>query len=340
MRRVAIAALLILGTFATVAAGLVVWFFASFERPNPAAQAATVIVPRGAGIDEIAHLLARNRVIDDPLVFSLGVRLNRNGGRLKAGEYAFPAAASPRLIMEQMVAGRVVIHRLTVPEGLTTAQILQLVKNAEALAGTVTRQPGEGELMPDTYHYVYGDTRDALISRMQKAMRETVESLWAQRKPDTFLQDPRQALILASLVEGETGVADERPQVAGVFVNRLRRGMRLQSDITVAYGVAKALGLPNNILNRPLSREDLATPNPYNTYVNDGLPPTPINNPGRSAIAAAINPAPTDALYFVADGTGGHTFSRTLDEHNRAVSRLRRIERERARQTPAAAQQP
>lgn len=337
MRRAAFAALLILGAFATVAAGFAVWLYGSFQRPNPDAKAATIIVPRGASVDDIAELLAQNGVIEDKIVFALGVRLTDMGGRLRAGEYAFPAGVSPRAIMDQMVAGKVVVHRLTIPEGLTTGQILALVSNAEALAGSVTRQPGEGELMPDTYHYVYGETRDAMIARMQKAMREALDSLWAQRKPESLIQSPQQALVLASLVEGETGVADERPMVAGVFINRLRRNMKLQSDVTVAYGVAKREGRPGNVLNRPLSREDLATPDPYNTYANEGLPPGPINNPGRSAIAAAINPAETGALYFVADGTGGHTFSRTLDEHNRAVAKLRQIERDRARQTPAAA---
>lgn len=331
MRRAALAALLILGAFATIAGGLAVWFYAAFERPNPIGQAATIVVPRGSGVDDIAQLLIQSGVIDDKLAFSLGVRVAGMGGRLRAGEYSFPAASSPRAIMEQMVAGRVVVHRLTIPEGLTTGQILVLIGNAEALAGGIAREPAEGELMPDTYHYVYGETRAALVARMQKAMRETLDSLWAQRKPESFLKTPQQAMILASLVEGETGVTDERAMVAGVFHNRLRRGMKLQSDVTVAYGVAKREGRPGTILNRPLSRDDLATPDPYNTYANEGLPPGPINNPGRNAIAAAIDPAPTDALYFVADGKGGHTFSRTLDEHNRAVSRLRQIERNRAR---------
>ncbi len=332
MRRVAFAALLILGAFATVAAGLAVWLYGSFQRPNPDAKAATIIVPRGAGVDEIAQLLADNGVIEDKIVFALGVRLTESGGRLRAGEYAFPAGASPRAIMDQMIAGKVVVHRLTIPEGLTTGQILVLIGNAEALNGSVMRQPGEGELMPDTYHYVYGETRDAMVARMQKAMREALDSLWAQRKPNALIQNPQQALILASLVEGETGVADERPMVAGVFVNRLKRNMKLQSDVTVAYGVAKREGRPGNVLGRPLSRDDLATADPYNTYASEGLPPGPINNPGRSAIAAAINPAETEALYFVADGTGGHTFSRTLEEHNRAVAKLRQIERARTKQ--------
>lgn len=335
MRRAAIAALLILGAFATIAAGLAVWFIAAFERPNPNSLAATIVVPRGGGVDDIAKLLERNGVIDNPLAFVLGVRVNRMAGRLRAGEYAFPGGVSPRAIMEQMVSGRVVVYRLTIPEGLTTAQILRLVGNAEALGGDITLQPAEGELMPDTYHYVRGESRDGLIARMQKAMRETVESLWLQRNGESVLQTPQQALILASVVEGETGVSAERALVAGVFHNRLRRGMRLQSDITVAYGVAKREGLPGNVLNRPLSREDLAAADPYNTYVKDGLPPSPINNPGKSAIAAAINPTATDALFFVADGTGGHTFSRTLDEHNRAVAHLRRIERDRAKRLPA-----
>lgn len=331
MRRFAFAALLILGTFATVAAGLAVWLYSSFQRPNPDAKAATILVPRGAGVDDIAQLLADNGVIEDKVVFAFGVRLTQSASRLRAGEYAFPAGTSPRAVMDQMIAGKVVVHRLTIPEGLTTGQILALIGNAEAMSGSITRQPGEGELMPDTYHYVYGETRDALIARMQKAMREALDSAWAQRKPNSLIQNPQQALILASLVEGETGVAGERPMVAGVFMNRLRRNMKLQSDVTVAYGVAKREGRPGNVLGRPLSRDDLATPDPYNSYANEGLPPGPINNPGRSAIAAALNPAETEALYFVADGTGGHTFSRTLDEHNRAVAKLRQIERARAK---------
>lgn len=331
MRRAAFAALLILGAFASIAAGLAVWLYAAFERPDPAGRAATIVVPRGTGVDDIAQLLVENRVIDDKLPFSLGVRVTGMAGRLRAGEYAFPAAASPRAIMEQIVAGRVVVHRLTIPEGLTVAQILRLVTEAEPLAGNVANPPDEGELMPDTYNFVRGETRDALIARMRKAMAETLDSQWARRKPESLLRSPRQALILASIVEGETGVADERAKVAGVFLNRLRRGMKLQSDVTVAYGVAKREGRPGTILNRPLTREDLNTPDPYNTYTNEGLPPGPINNPGRGAIAAVIEPAETDALYFVADGKGGHTFSRTLDEHNRAVARLRQIERERAR---------
>ena len=335
MRRAVFAALLVLGALSAVAVGLALLVVASFERPDPNGQAATVLIPRGAGVEDIADLLAQNGVIEDPLVFSLGVRFHRTAGRLRAGEYAFAAAASPRAVMEQIVAGRVVVHRLTLPEGLTTAQMLQLVDKAEALVGAATRVPGEGELMPDTYHYVYGESRDALIARMQKAMREAVDGLWAQRPPDGSIKDSRQAVILASLIEGETGVAEERPLVAGVFINRLRRGMKLQSDVTVAYGITKQEGLPGGILNRPLSQKDLAAPNPYNSYLNDGLPPTPINNPGRSALAAALNPAPTDALYFVADGTGGHTFSRTLDEHNKAVIRLRQIERGRAKPAPA-----
>lgn len=337
MRRLVIAALLILGTLAALAAGFVAWVMVSFERANVDGPAATIIVPRGAGVDDIARLLAANGVIDHPLVFSIGARMHRAAGSLRAGEYAFPAATSPRLIMEMIIKGRVVVHRLTVPEGLTTDQILLLVSQAEALAGTVTRQAGEGELMPDTYHYVYGDNRDVLVARMQKAMRDALEQLWTQREDDSVVKSPEQALILASIVERETGIAEERPLVAGVFGNRLRRGMKLQSDVTVAYGVAKKEGRPGNVLARPLSREDLTTPTPYNTYVNDGLPPTPIANPGRASLAAVINPAKTDALFFVADGTGRHAFARTLDEHNRNVARLRQIERTRAKQTPAAA---
>ena len=329
LRRVAVAALLLVGAIASVLAGFSVWLYAAYQRPYADGPAATLVIPRGAGVEEIANLLAAARVIEDPLPFVFGTRINDMGPRLRAGEYAFPAAISPHAAMEIVVSGKTVVHRLTIPEGLTTAQALKLVAEAEPLAGEIARKPDEGALLPDTYHYSRGDTREAIIARMEKAMQAAVDAAWAARPTDTPLKSAREVAVLASIVEKETGVADERPLVAGVFVNRLKRGMRLQSDPTVAYGVALREGKPDGWLDRALTRADLNAPSPYNSYLNDGLPPTPIANPGRAALMAAVQPAATDALYFVADGTGGHAFARTLDEHNRNVAKWRALNRNR-----------
>ena len=329
LRRVFVAALLLTGAIATVLAGFAVWLFAGFERPYADGPTVTLVVPRGAGLDEIARLLAAHRVIEDPLPFVFGARINDMGPRLRAGEYAFPAAISPRAAMDLIASGRTVVYRLTVPEGLTTAQVLKLIAEAEPLAGELPRQPGEGALLPETYNYSRGDTRDGVVARMEKAMQAAVEAAWAARPADFALKSPRELAVLASVVEKETGVAEERPLVAAVFLNRLARGMRLQSDPTVAYGVAKREAKPGDWLDRALTRADLNAPSPFNSYLNDGLPPSPIANPGRAALMAVVKPASTDALYFVADGTGGHAFARTLDEHNRNVAKWRALMRNR-----------
>ncbi|HEY4136712.1 MAG TPA: endolytic transglycosylase MltG [Alphaproteobacteria bacterium] len=327
LRRVAVAALLLTGTLATVIAGFAVWLLAAFERPYAEGPAVTVVVPRGAGIDEIGQLLAASRVIEDALPFALGVRLNHMTGRLRAGEYAFPAAVSPHAAMDLLASGKTVVHRLTIPEGLTTSQVLALVAQADALGGDLARKPEEGALLPETYNYSLGDTRDALVARMEKAMQGALDAAWTARPADFPLQSARDVAILASIVEKETGVAEERPLIAGLFLNRLARGMKLQSDPTVAYGLAKQEGRPGDWLDRALTRADLAAPTPFNSYLNDGLPPTPIANPGRAALMAVVNPTRTDALYFVANGTGGHAFANTLDEHNRNVAKWRALSR-------------
>jgi UPF0755 protein len=211
-----------------------------------------------------------------------------------------------------------------------------LVERAEGLEGPITVKPAEGALLPETYNYSWGDSRDAMVRRMMRAMDQTLADLWSKRPANSPMASPQEAVIVASIVERETGVASERPLVASVVVNRLKRSMRLQSDPTVAYGVALGEGLPGTILSRPLTRDDLQRPTPYNTYVNAGLPPTPIANPGRAAIRAALEPADSDYLYFVANGSGGHAFARTLGEHNRNVARWRAIERSRATAAPAA----
>ena len=328
MRRIAVRIVLILAAVIALLAGALIWFSAAFDRPGPLADGVTLVIPRGAGVDEIARLLQRKGVIANPLLFSVGVRLNRSETVLRAGEYAFNAAVSPREVMELLLSGKTVVRRLTLPEGLTTAEALALIEGTEGLLGEITSPPGEGALLPDTYHFSYGDSREGLVERMRRAMARTLEELWAGRDPDLPVDSPREVLILASMVEKETALRHERGLIAAVFLNRLRRGMRLQSDPTVAYGLAAQGSAPEPLPKRPLSRKDLAKPTPFNTYLIEGLPPAPIANPGRAAIAAVVNPAPSDVRYFVADGTGGHAFARTLAEHNRNVAKWRRIQRQ------------
>lgn len=295
-----------------------------FANPGPLSQPVTVVIPQGAGLATIAARLAEAGVVDDPLIFEAGVRLADRARALKAGEYLFPASVSPRAAMDMLTDGAVVARKVTVAEGLTTRRILEIVRDAEGLTGAITLSPGEGALLPETYHVALNDSRDALIRRMSEAMTETLAALWPARAEGLPIETPEQAVILASIVEKETGIAEERAHVAGVFINRLRRGMRLQSDPTVIYGLD-----PSGSLGRGLTRRDLETATPYNTYVISGLPPGPICNPGRDALVAVLHPLETDNLYFVADGTGGHAFATTLAEHNRNVARWRKIQRER-----------
>jgi UPF0755 protein len=288
---------------------------------GPAREPVTVVLPRGAAVSQIAATLADARVIRAPLMFRLAVRVQGHDRALKAGEYVFPAAVTPRGVIGMLTRGETVARRLTVAEGLTVAEVFALLESAEGLTGPLPEPPPEGSLLPETYFYAYGDSRAGLVKRMRRAMEETLAELWARRADDLPIETVEEALVLASIVDKETALDRERGKVAGVFINRLRQGMRLQSDPTVIYGLTNGEGA----LGRELTRRDWRHDSAHNTYQIDGLPPTPIANPGRAALEAVLNPAEVEYLYFVADGSGGHAFARTLDEHNRNVANWRRI---------------
>lgn len=297
-----------------------------FETDGPHDQAEVVMLEPGMGVRAIANRLEREGVISNANVFLVGVRLNRAEGGLKAGEYEIPAHASMAAIMGILREGRSILHRITIPEGLTSEQAMQLVEAHPVLTGDMPPVPPEGTLLPETYSFTRGATRKEVVADMKAAAEDLMDEAWKTRAEGLPFDTPEEAIILASIVEKETGVASERPRVAAVFVNRLRKPMRLQSDPTIIYGLVGGKGA----LGRPIRRSELDRLTPYNTYLVDGLPPTPISNPGRASIEAVLNPPDTDELYFVADGTGGHAFSRTLKEHQERVREWRRIERQRA----------
>jgi UPF0755 protein len=286
---------------------------------------------------EIADLLRREGVIDEHrFIFFGGVVALKARSELKAGEYVFTKRASVRDVVETMVEGKVVQHQLTIPEGLTSEQIVARLLENETLTGNIREIPREGTLLPDSYHFNRGFTREQMIQRMRQAQDRLVREVWERRVPDLPVKTPEQLIILASIIEKETSRADERTRVAAVFVNRLKQKMKLQSDPTIVYGLVFGKGS----LGHPITRSELQQPTPYNTYIIDGLPPGPITNPGRASIEAAASPARTKELYFVADGTGGHAFAETYDQHQKNVARLRVIENETRDQSAPDAQTP
>lgn len=310
-------------TIAAVVLSTGSWFaWIEAKRPGPLVDDAIILFEPGTAVATMADALRDAGAIRYSELFRAMVKLRGDEQKLKAGEYRIPAQASVIDIIDLLVEGKSILHYLTAPEGRTTAQILKIIDADETLLGELSRIPDEGELLPETYAFTRGQTRDELVSEMLKAQDVLLDRLWSERAIDLPFTTREEAVVLASIVEKETGVASERPLIAAVFVNRLRKRMRLQSDPTIIYGLTK--GEP---LGRGLRASEIEKPTPYNTYVIFGLPPTPIANPGRAAIEAVLNPADSDALYFVADGTGGHVFASSLEEHNRNVAQWRRIER-------------
>jgi len=294
-----------------------------FEAAGPLEADKIVNIPPRLSLIEIADLLRREGVMNEgnPVfvgsVFALKAR-----GELKFGEYLFVKHASVRDVLETMVEGKVVQHPITIAEGLTSEQIVQILLDSDVLGGNINTIPREGSLLPGTYNESRGASREQLIQRMQAAQQRLLKEIWEHRSADLPLKAPEQLVILASIIEKETSKPEERTRVAAVFVNRLKQKMKLQSDPTIIYGLVFGKGR----LDHPITKSEKEQPTPYNTYFIDGLPPGPITNPGRASLEAAANPARTKELYFVADGTGGHSFSESYDQHQKNVGKLRALE--------------
>jgi UPF0755 protein len=317
----AIFTLLVLSTIAGGAAFVI--GKTRFEAPGPLEAEKMVNVSPRLGILEIAELLRREGVIDEhPMVFLGGIFALKARTELKSGEYLFPKHASVREVVETMVEGKVVQHLITIPEGLTSEQIVARLLDSDILIGNIKDMPREGTLLPESYRFSRGTARELVVQRMQQAQRRALQDVWERRTPDLPLKTPEQLVILASIIEKETSKPEERTRVASVFTNRLKQRKRLESDPTIIYGLVGGKGA----LGHPITRSEKEQPTPYNTYMIDGLPPGPIGNPGRASIEAAANPARTKEIFFVADGTGGHVFSESYDQHLKNVARLRAIE--------------
>ena len=302
------------------------------HAPGPLAVDKAVVI-RGSSASDITETLLNEQVIDSGIAFWIGVKMLGVDQHLHKGEFLFPAKASIEGVIDILVEGKTIDRFVTIPEGKTSEEVVAILRANEDLTGEIKEIPKEGSLLPDTYKVTRGDQRAKIIAWMADAQRTALADIWKHRSADLPIRTAQELVILASIVEKETGKADERPRVAGVFLNRLQKNIRLQSDPTIVYGLTGGKGP----LGRQLTKDDVAKLTPYNTYAIDGLPPGPIANPGKAAMEAVANPSRTKELYFVADGTGGHVFAETLDQHNRNVARWRQIEADRA---AAGAQQP
>lgn len=307
-------------------AALILWGRSEFDGRGPLAVQATLIIPKNTSLDSIAGNLERAGIVSDARIFEYGVRMSDSAARLKAGEYGFEPGISMRGVLDKLIGGDSILHSVAIPEGWTVKQVFDRVAAEETLVGDMPEMPAEGSLRPDTYRVQRGMQRAELIRGMQAAQTDIVQEVWERRDKDLGIRDIGQFVTLASIVEKETGKADERPRVAAVFLNRLKKGMRLQSDPTIIYSVWGGAGKPPD---EPIRQSHIRNDSPYNTYVAKGLPPGPIACPGRAALEAVANPATTKEVYFVADGEGGHLFAATLNEHNTNVRRYREIEKQR-----------
>ncbi len=316
-----------------------------FHENGPLDAPRTIVVREGHSLSTIARQLEARGIVDSELIFRLGVRAYRSSAQMRVGEYAFKPGMSMFDVMETLRLGKGVVHKVSIPEGLTSFQIMQRIANNDVLVGKMPKTlPNEGSLMPDTYPFQRGLTRQELINEMKRAQKKFLEKIWQRRVPGLPIKTPEEMVVLASIVEKETGKADERPHVASVFVNRLSQGIKLQSDPTIIYGIFGGEGKPKG---RPIYQSDLDQVTDYNTYIIKALPPGPISNPGRASLEAVANPSKTQDLFFVADGTGGHIFAATLAEHNANVLHWRAVEKrrkeeaaKRAREDAAAAADP
>jgi UPF0755 protein len=306
---------------AAVAVAGLFYAHGEYTAPGPLAANKVFIVEQGLSASEIGTALERNGIVSNGRIFALMSQVTGQRRSLKAGEYDFPQGASMQQVMALIASGKAITYKISIPEGFTSEMAVGRVNANEILTGPPAAVPPEGSIMPDTYVFRRGMTRQKLVQDMQAAQTKLLDELWAKRMPVPVIETKEQAVTLASIVEKETAVAEERPVIASVFINRLKKGMRLQSDPTIIYGIVGGKGR----LDRALTRTDIQTATPYNTYRINGLPPGPIANPGRAALEAVLNPQPTDYIYFVADGSGGHAFAVTLEEHNRNVRQWRKI---------------
>ena len=317
-------------TVAVCVIAVAAFFYAmsAYQNPGPLATNTNFVVRTGAGLAEIAGSLERNGIITDARIFRhVTSTYLRDGESLKAGEYEIKAGASMKEIMDLLKSGKSILYSVSMPEGLTVKQMFKRLADDPVLEGELPAElPQEGSLRPDTYKYSRGTKRSEIVSQMAAAQQKLVDQIWEKRDPDLPIKTKEEFVTLASIVEKETGKDDERAHVASVFINRLTKGMRLQSDPTIVYGLFGGDGKPSD---RPIYQSDLKKETPYNTYVIKGLPPGPIANPGRAALEAVAHPWKTKYVYFVADGTGGHVFAATLEEHNANVRAWRKIEAER-----------
>ena len=304
-----------------------------YVRSGPLTEPVVFTVPEGAGLSSLANKLEADGLIDSAVILKLNAKLTGIGGALKTGEYSLEAGASMKDIIDVFESGKTTLYPITLPEGLTSAQLMRIIAESETLSGDLPETPPEGSLLPETYMHPRGMSRAALVAKMQAAQTDLIDSLWDSRQPNLPISTKAEAINLASIVEKETGGLHDSDKVAGVFTNRLRMGMRLQSDPTIIYGISQGEILRGRDgKQRGLRRSEIDRKTDWNTYQIDGLPKTPIANPGAEAIKAVLNPAETDALFFVADGKGGHVFSKTYAEHNKHVAKWRVIERQRKRQ--------